>query len=333
MRRLLPFAVLLLLLAEVPAAGQPSAGDDPPSDAVWLRVGARLALDQVRVSLPDGSQRTLGQALREEVELPPGSTVELVPGDVRRYTGRLVVERFGEETVAHLRSPRDAYLAGVVVSELGEGGPTAALRAQAVASRTLLAVAGDRHPEGDWTLCDLTHCQSFRGETVADAAHRAVADTADRVLTVGGAPVEAPFHSTCGGQTLAAAQVWGNALSHLPGVPDRREDGSAYCGGSPHGAWVAAVVGDDLPDPGEEVDRFRLEVGRRHGWNLVKSNRFAATLLTFHGRRIWWLEGEGLGHGVGLCQQGALARALEGADLDAILEAYFPGASAAVWRR
>jgi stage II sporulation protein D len=328
MRRALPIAVAVALLA-APVSAQPDDPDGSLPSHVRVRIGARLTLDQVRVTLPDGTTRTLGQALRGSVELPTGSRVTLVPGDVRRYVGTLVVERTGEGTVAHLRIPVDDYLAGVVASEMGATGPEAALRAQAVVSRTLLVVGGDRHPEGAWDLCDLTHCQSFRGLTDADSAVRAVAETADRVMTLGGAPVEAPFHSTCGGATLAAAGVWGTAHPHLPGVSDQRADGTAYCDGSPHGDWVAAVAGQELPDPGDEVDRFRLEAGRRHGWNLVKSNRFTATPLTFDEQRIWWLEGRGLGHGVGLCQQGAMGRARAGADADEILRAYFPGAVAA----
>ena len=37
------------------------------------------------------------------------------------------------------------------------------------------------------------------------------------------------------------------------------------------------------------------------------------------------LNGTGFGHGVGLCQVGALARARQGAEAADILAAYFPG--------
>lgn len=302
--------------------GARAQGDLP--ERITVRIGARLELAEIRVTLPDGTVRILGQDLREEVELPSGSTVELVPGDVRRYQGTLAVERRGEGTVAHVTLDRGAYLGGVVVSEIGEGAPDAALAAQAVVSRSLLA-HGDRHPGDPWTLCDLTHCQSFRGVTDDGAARRAVDDTRGQVLTDGQVPVEAPFHSTCGGRTLSSARVWGTVVPHLAGVSDLRPDGSAFCDGSPHGPWTAAVMGVDLPDPDEEPDRFRLAVGRRHGWSVVKSNDFVATLLRWKGRTVWWVEGAGLGHGVGLCQQGAIGRARAGQGLSQILEAYFPG--------
>ena len=44
---------------------------------------------------------------------------------------------------------------------------------------------------------------------------------------------------------------------------------------------------------------------------------------TFECRAVVF-DGSGLGHGVGLCQAGALARARRGDALDAILGAYYP---------
>jgi stage II sporulation protein D len=280
------------------------------------------------VHLPDGEVRVLGVSPREELDLPPGSEVELVEGDRRRYRGHLVVEQRTEGNVATLETPLDTYLAGVVVSEIGAAAPDAALAAQAIVSRTLVALGTDRHPGDPWTLCDLTHCQSFRGETEVADAHQAVEDTRGRVLTVLGRVVEAPFHSTCGGQTLSAREVWGSEIEHLPGVSDRGPDGRAWCAASPHQQWTAAILDDGLPDPRTDRDRFRTAVGRAHGWNLVKSNRFTATLVTWKGATVWHLEGVGLGHSVGLCQQGAVGRALAGMGADEILVAYYPGAVA-----
>lgn len=307
------------------------AGELPEN--VVVRIGAKLTLDTVAVFLPGGEVRVLGARPREELELPPGTEVELVAGDRRRYEGRLVVEqRTGGGTVAYLETPLEVYLAGVVVSEIGDAAPDAALGVQAVLSRTLVALGVDRHPGDPWTLCDLTHCQSFRGATDSGGARRAVEDTRDRVLTVLGRVVEAPYHSTCGGHTLSSREVWGSELSHLTGVSDIGPDGKPWCAASPHQRWTAAVLDDGLPDPHSDPDRFRTAVGRAHGWSVVKSNRFTATLVTWKGVTEWHIEGVGLGHGVGLCQQGAIGRALAGMGVDEILVAYFPGAVATAIR-
>jgi stage II sporulation protein D len=306
--------VLLALALVAPAA----------ADTVVVRVGSRLSFDEVVVDLPDGSRRTLaaGQSLR----LPPESRVTFAEGETRTYLGDLEVRIRGGATEAWLELPLDAYLAGVVLSEMGADAPHAALEAQAIVSRTLVAVGRDRHPEGPWTLCDLTHCQSFRGVPGDGATWQAVRSTAGQILTGAGEAVEAPFHSTCSGQTLDAWEVWGGEPSHLVGVPDLRADGTPWCSESPHGAWIAAVAASDLPDPGQDAERFRTEVGRRHGWNRVKSNHFEVLELSWRDRPVWMLEGHGLGHGVGLCQQGAIARAREGASAAEILLAYFPAA-------
>ncbi len=308
-------AILVAIALAAPAA----------ADTVVVRVGSRLSFTGIIVDLPDGSRRTLaaGQSLR----LPPGSRVTFNEGETRAYVGDLQV-RAGEGTCeAWLELPLDAYVAGAVLSEMGADAPPAALEAQAIASRTLVAVGRDRHPEGPWPLCDLTHCQSFRGVPPDGAVWQAVRATTGQILTVAGEVVEAPFHSTCGGQTLAAWEVWGGEPSHLEGVPDLRPDGTPWCSDSPHGAWTAAVAASDLPEPRLEGERFRTEVGRRHGWNLVKSNHFEVVELAWNGQPIWLLEGRGLGHGVGLCQRGAIARAREGATAAEILRAYFPAAT------
>ena len=309
--------VLLVNLCVAPAA----------ADTVVVRVGSRLTLGDIHVEFPDGRKHVLGSNGTQQLVLPPGTAVTLAEGETRTYHGNLDIRARDGVVEAWLELPLEAYLAGVVLAEIGNDAPRAALEAQAVVSRTLVALGRDRHPEGPWYQCDLTHCQSFRGIPPEGAVWQAVRSTSGRVLTVGDDVVEAPFHSTCGGQTLSAVEVWGGDAFHLEGVPDTRPDGAPWCSSSPHGAWIAAVAAADLPDPRTDHERFRTEVGRRHGWNLVKSNHFGLVELAWKGEPIWLIEGRGLGHGVGLCQQGAIARALEGASAEEILRAYFPAAA------
>ncbi len=290
---------------------------------VTVRVGARVTVDEARVELPGGEQRVLEPG--DRVHLPPGCNVVLAEGEARSYTGGLTLARHGGEIVAVLEVDTDTYLAGVVASEMGDDAPRDALRAQAVAARTMVALGRDRHPEGGWPLCDLTHCQSFRGVTTSEAAMAAVRDTAGLVLAVDGTVVEAPFHSTCGGDTLSSEAIWGTDQAHLRGVHDRRTDRSPWCAASPHGEWTAAVTAADLPDPTTDPVRFHSEVGHRHGWNVVRSHGFSVTPLHWHGTNVWLLQGTGLGHRVGLCQHGAIARASDGWTYEAILAAYYPG--------
>ncbi len=66
---------------------------------------------------------------------------------------------------------------------------------------------------------------------------------------------------------------------------------------------------------------FRTIVGRSLGWSLIKSTAFTVK-RTGNGFRF---EGQGFGHGVGLCVLGSVGRAEHGDSPKAILAEYFPG--------
>jgi stage II sporulation protein D len=70
------------------------------------------------------------------------------------------------------------------------------------------------------------------------------------------------------------------------------------------------------------IAKFISDAGRLLGWNVVKSNLFVIQKSS-HG---WVLEGQGLGHGVGLCQYGAAELARQDFSYEKILEFYYPGA-------
>jgi stage II sporulation protein D len=75
-------------------------------------------------------------------------------------------------------------------------------------------------------------------------------------------------------------------------------------------------------DTSVSAEDFRLAVGRGLGWNRILSAWFEVSRIgdgfLFYGR--------GTGHGVGLCQAGAAAMAVQGLNANTILAQYFPGA-------
>ncbi len=239
------------------------------------------------------------------------------------------------------------YLPGTVALE-SVGDHPEALRAQAVLARTVVK-RGARHAAEGFDLCDLTHCQTYRGsESETDAARAAVADTRGEVVTVQGRTAEVYFTSSCGGATADVADVWGHAVSHLRSVAC---DACRHAGAT----WEARVPLADVDravganghlsqltivekGAGGVVRRVRLEgdgrilrgeelrilLGRERaiGWSRVKSPRFEVTreggTLVFRG--------SGDGHLVGVCEVGAAALARAGVDHRAILRRYLPGA-------
>jgi stage II sporulation protein D len=76
-------------------------------------------------------------------------------------------------------------------------------------------------------------------------------------------------------------------------------------------------------------DRVRQALRRPAGHKPLRSARFDLSIT--RDRNNWILgiriDGAGSGHGIGMCQWGAIARARDGMDMHEILAAYFPGSA------
>jgi peptidoglycan hydrolase-like amidase len=181
-----------------------------------------------------------------------------VPGKIeRKFRGRLDVTAHGEELLAIVHMDIETAVASVVAAEIPPGAPMEALRAQAVAARSFLTAAKDRHHGFDF--CDTTHCQFLRQPPdPSQVTFRAAESTRGLTLQYRGQTIAAFYSADCGGHTEASP----------PGP-----NGYAYA---------------------------RVECPRQTG-----------------SRR---------GHGLGLCQEGAVALAASGRGYLEILEYYYPGA-------
>jgi stage II sporulation protein D len=260
--------------------------------------------------------------------------------------------------------PLEKYVEATIISEFAppSGDPEVVermLEVQAVISRSYALAHLARHAREGYDLCSTTHCQLYqpgrlRTSRWAAAAAQAAGRTAGQVLWFDGAPASALFHADCGGHTSRSSDVWaGTGRPYLVGVAD---DGPAE---QAHAAWQfdatvadvrAALNADPRTRVGARLDGMtvldRDEAGRAEriallaatdrivrGEDLrdVLSRAFGARAVKstwFEVRRdrnLLHFEGRGYGHGVGLCQAGALARIRAGARLGAILQRYFPG--------
>lgn len=275
-----------------------------------------------------------------------GVRVEL-PGLTRTYAGALRVTLEGSTLRLLNEVALEDYLPSVVHAE-ASGSPRAALEAQAIVSRTFAAAGLKRHARAGYHLCDLAHCQVYRGRAESSPeAEAAVKATRSQVLLVGGVALRpAFFHASCGGHTSRAADVFGEEAAGSA-VSDV-EGGAPRCGG-PDFEWTAEVERDALAralgvkPTGTAVEPLRRDaagrlvelrsfgvrlsgnefgskVGRALGWQVLRSMKFTSvesdTTVRF--------KGTGLGHGVGLCQRGAKALAARGVDAKGILQRYFP---------
>lgn len=283
----------------------------------------------------------------------PGRSPHRV-GDLQ-VRGDVVVERAGRGLRVVNRVPLETYLAGTLGSEIYSSWSPAALRAQAVVSRTYAlyqrAIAGKR---GFDLEADTSH-QVYGGLGVEnDPVRRAVADTRSEVLTWRGEPILAAFHSASGGRTASAEEVWGRPLPYLRSVPVEGEEMS------PDTYWRAHVPKSRL---GPALAPLGLDLGAIRGARVVErspSGRVLGVELLgsqdaslLRGRdlrdalgagilRSTMFEirdrgdelvfvGSGHGHGVGMSQWGAQAMAQRGASHEEILAAFFPGTELVRW--
>ncbi len=255
------------------------------------------------------------------------------------------VEVFAEDghLVVVAALPLEPYVGGVVRAELGDA-PPAAREAQAIVARTyaMRAMVTPRHEHAH--VCDLTHCQVYRPATETYAAGRVLLD--DR----GDVP-ETYFSGACGGRTRPARDAWPRSTSRAPGVSDLRPDGEPWCKDG-RIAWrhemdvealaklLSTALGRKLDPKSLELERsgdaFRVgdarakrrvsamslaqTISKSEGWDTIESPDFE---VTRRGRKVVFA-GTGRGHGVGLCQAGAIARARAGQTAEQILAAYFP---------
>lgn len=272
--------------------------------------------------------------------------------------------------------PIDDYLRGVVPLEIGTQATadSAAIQAQAVAARSYAYTHLTNEPAQFYDVTDRVTDQVYGGVSVETAAAtEAVETTRTLLLKYNGRVVNAPYHSTCGGATAAASEVWRSGDEpYLRSVSDRIPGTDRYyCDGAPRFRWTRTLDGamvnaalasylakfTSVPGNASGIARdigvtartasgrvatitittnrgnFVLRgndiryVLRQPGGALLNSTDFSATIA--RGRdgaiSLLTLRGKGYGHGVGMCQSGAIGRARSGEDFRAILETYYPG--------
>ena len=114
----------------------------------------------------------------------------------------------------------EQYLAGVVPREMPSEWPEEALKAQAVAARSYALarrVGGNR----GFDLYADVRSQVYGGlASEHPRATAAIQETAGEVLLWEGKPIDALFHSTSGGRTLPAVEVFGKAVPYLVAADD-----------------------------------------------------------------------------------------------------------------
>jgi stage II sporulation protein D len=311
----------------------------------------------------------------------PAAGTDLVHVGGKPYRGHALVQaRPGGKVTAVNVLDMERYLLGVVPREIGRVGEELhqASKAQAVAARTYaVKYLGRRAPLG-FDVFATVQDQVYGGTEAEHApVSRAVLETAGEILTHGGEPIEAYYHSTCAGQTAAIEEVWPQQpVPYLKSVVDTDPaTGEAYDRASSRFRWTQRWRADSLVMTLRRTLADSVAVGGTRRGSAITEIRDMQVLERTHSGRVrrmristdagdfivgrdrvrWVLEvrpgvilnsskfdvevardpatkkvtevvatGGGWGHGIGMCQVGAMGRARAGQDYRTILKTYYP---------
>jgi stage II sporulation protein D len=200
------------------------------SGAPWKVVDAR----RVSVVLPAGPL-VIGPGLvvgGKKLVSPLSFSAGATPLSFRKthYRGSISLVSNGKRLQVVNVLPLESYVLGVVGREMPSNWPTAALEAQAVATRSYaLAELEDVVTAGAFDLYDDTRSQVYGGvEAESPAVTAAVRATARQVVLYGGKVATTYFSSSSGGQTESAEEAWGKPVPYLQSVPDPYDTLSPY---------------------------------------------------------------------------------------------------------
>jgi stage II sporulation protein D len=143
-----------------------------------------------------------------------------------RYHGgfsynRLTGDNITVVNVVHMQD----YIKGVVPYEMNPEWHIEALKAQAVAARSFAFSRLNHHNRNHgFDLCNTTCCQVYYGANRATAStDRAVDDTFGHYARHNGRIAMTVYHSSNGGHSESARNVWGSEIPHLQAVRDPYE--------------------------------------------------------------------------------------------------------------
>jgi len=239
----------------------------------------------------------------------------------------------------------DNYLAGVVESEGGGGRHIEYYKVQALMSRTYVLKYLGKHKKEGFDLCDRVHCQAYHSMMrLTPIIDSAVHQTHDIVMVdAKGNLIDSYFHANCGGQTCEPQYIWNEEINYLSTFKD------TFCIYTKQATWEKRV----------SQEAWKKFLVQKFDYP-IQDSAFASMIYTFDQseRKAFYIHpvfgiplrdlreefdlkstffscrpegdevvisGRGFGHGVGLCQEGAMKMAKSGFSYEQIALFYFPG--------
>jgi stage II sporulation protein D len=264
--------------------------------------------------------------------------------DLRGYDGDLKVEVKNRKFLLVNSVPFESYVAGTVQWESGFNHHDNFYQVQAIIIRTYALRNLERHSHEGFHLCDKVHCQAYYGKSTEASIIAAVNRCRGEVaVDLSGNLLNTVYHANCGGETVNSEDLWSEPLPYL------RSEKDNFCTDMPGARWQTTIRVQDLRNflqqrflynptgnEWEGIAGFRqssrkhyLDPGERVQLRHIREHfGLRSTYFTIQpdGENLI-LKGKGYGHGVGLCQEGAMQRARHGHSREEILKFYYRNSS------
>lgn len=271
----------------------------------------------------------------------------------RQYRGKIAIEKTDSDSMRVTNQVfLEDYLRGVLPGELPPDALPQAMAAQAVAARTYVLAEIERGKP----IFDSVASQVYLGKSgETSKGDEAVAHTKGLVLRYDGKMFLTYFHSTCGGHTGDPLSILGEST-----CPPLRGVACGFCSEKnskyfrwetvlpkkvmgavasekrlgwkvvamsagkkdPWGRWLSVQIDGNQKGLDLRGDLFRAAVNPKLSPPAnVRSLKITNWVEEEH---QYLIEGQGWGHGVGMCQIGAMEMARLGYTFEKILAHYYP---------
>ena len=246
------------------------------------------------------------------------------------------------------------YVAAVVEAEAGNNAKQEFYKAQASICRTYALKHLNRHKDEGFNLCDEVHCQVYKGRLRRNPLILEATLETRGVVIIGkdSTLITGAFHANCGGQTVNSEDVWVSARPYLRSVIDPfcvKKNNRTWERNIPVNEWMNYLLANGFNENllKSPPNNFRFNQSTRvasysfMGETLPLSKirndwRFRSAFFSIetssNGSEIFF-KGKGYGHGIGMCQEGAMQMAVEGKTWHEIIWFYFQGVSLAEYSK
>jgi stage II sporulation protein D len=237
----------------------------------------------------------------------------------------------------------DKYIAGVTEAEAGSRSNLEFYKVQAILARTFALTHINKHVAEGFSLCDQVHCQAYYGKPKDLTIFKAIEETKGKVVVDENLNlIVAAFHSNSGGQTANSEDVWGSKTTYLRSVTD------SFSIKMPNSKWERRMLTDDWLSylklkhnfPTEQDDAKSIALNFKQDQRKIflecsnsrvplknirqdlqlKSTFFSISIIN---KDSVLFKGRGYGHGLGMCQEGAMRMSKSGYTYTQILNFYY----------